>query len=137
MQLSNPQLSYFSPQMQKNNFESTESDQEKDSVCKDETPSDWEFSGVTFFRAMGFVIGLLSFMVGTAIFMLGFSLARPTLVQVASFLYSLALISLLGRIVIQRLKPENEIQAVWIAMVMMGAGGVFFVGLAFLAEMFL
>ncbi len=95
----------------------------------DETSSDWEFSGITFFRALGYVVGLLSFMVGTALFMLGFSLANETLVQVATFLYGLAVMSLVGRIVIQRYQPRNELQAVWVAMLMLGTGGIVYVGL--------
>ena len=98
----------------------------------DETPSDWEFNGVTLFRALGYVVGLLSFMVGTAIFMLGFSLANETLVRVASFLYSLAIVSLAGRLVIERLKPKNEIQAVWVGVAMLCGGGLVYGGLTVL-----
>ncbi len=115
--------------MQKNNFEMTDSGQETPSVGMEETSSDWEFSGITFFRALGYVVGLLSFMVGTALFMLGFSLLNETLVQVASFLYSLAIMSLLGRIVIQRYKPRNELQAIWVAMAMLGGGALIYAGL--------
>ena len=103
----------------------------------EETSSDWEFSGITFFRALGYVIGLLSFIVGTAIFMLGFSLTNSTLVEVASVLYSLSVMSLTGRIVIQRLKPRNEIQAVYVALAMMAVGGVIFAGLSLLIAIFI
>ena len=108
----------------------TDSGQETPQVGMDETSSDWEFSGITFFRALGYVVGLLSFMVGTALFLLGFSLANETLVQVATILYSLAVMSLVGRIVIQRYKPRNELQAVWVAMAMLGAGCMIYAGLA-------
>lgn len=137
MQLFNPQYSYFSPQMQKSNFQTTDSDPETRRVGMEETTSDWEFSGITFFRALGYVVGLLSFMVGTAIFMLGFSLGNVSLVQVACFLYSLAIISLAGRIVIQRLKPRNEIQACGVALTMIACGGTIYAGLSLLVTIFL
>lgn len=132
MQLNIPQYCYFSPQMQKNNLETPDSSEQTPSFGKDETPSDWEFSGVTLFRALGYVVGLLSFMVGTAIFMLGFSLANATLVKVASFLYSLAIVSLAGRWLIERLKPKNEIQALWVGAAMLCGGGLVFGGLTLL-----
>jgi hypothetical protein len=122
--------------MQKSNFQTTDSAPESRPVGMEETPSDWEFSGVTFFRALGYVVGLLSFMVGTAIFMLGFSLVNATLVQVACFLYSLAVISLAGRIVIQRLKPRNEIQACGVALAMITGGGIIYAGLSLLVTIF-
>lgn len=119
--------------MQKSNFQTTDSASETRPVGMEETSSDWEFSGITFFRALGYVVGLLSFMVGTAMFMLGFSIGNATLVQVACFLYSLAIISLAGRIVIQRLKPGNEIQACGVALAMIACGSVIYAGLSLLA----
>lgn len=136
MQLFNPQCPYFSPQMQKSNFQTTDSEPERRPVGMDETSSDWEFSGITFFRALGYVVGLLSFMVGTAIFMLGFSLSHSTLLQVACFLYSLAVISLAGRIVIQRFKPRNEIQACGVALVMITCGSMIYAGFSLLVTIF-
>jgi hypothetical protein len=118
--------------MQKNNLETPDSSTQTPGIGMDETPSDWEFNGVTLFRALGYVVGLLSFMVGTAIFMLGFSLANETLVRVASFLYSLAIVSLAGRLVIERLKPKNEIQAVWVGVAMLCGGGLVYGGLTVL-----
>jgi hypothetical protein len=118
--------------MQKNNLETPDSSAQTPGIGMDETPSDWEFNGVTLFRALGYVVGLLSFMVGTAIFMLGFSLANETLVRVASFLYSLAIVSLAGRLVIERLKPKNEIQAVWVGVAMLCGGGLVYGGLTVL-----
>ena len=132
MQRLNPQYCYFSLQMQKNNSQTTESVRLSSPAGKEETSSDWEFSGLTFFRAIGYVVGLLSFMVGTALFMLGFSLTNVTLVQVASVLYSLAVIALAGRIVINRLKPKNETQAAFLAVVMLCSGGIIYSGLMLL-----
>ena len=110
--------------MQKNNLESSDSADQKTTVGMNETSSVWEFSGVTLFRALGYVVGLLSFMVGTAIFMLGFALGSTVLVQVASVLYSLAIASLLGRVVIERVNPKNEMQAVLVALAMIVLAGL-------------
>jgi hypothetical protein len=118
--------------MQKNNLESSDSADQKSTVGMNETSSDWEFSGVTLFRALGYVVGLLSFMVGTAIFMLGFSLASTVLVQTASVLYSLAIASLLGRVVIERVNPKNEIQAAGVAVMMFVLAGSVYAALTFL-----
>ena len=118
--------------MQKNNLESSDSADQKSTVGMNETSSDWEFSGVTLFRALGYVVGLLSFMVGTAIFMLGFSLASTVLVQTASVLYSLAIASLLGRVVIERVNPKNEMQAAGVAVMMFVLAGSVYAALTFL-----
>lgn len=117
--------------MHKNNSESPDSLQSRPTVDGNETASDWEFSGVTLFRALGYVVGLLTFMVGTALFMLGFSLSSETLVHAASCLYSVAIVSLAGRILIDRLKPKNEIQAFWVglAMLCLGTAIYFLIGL--------
>jgi uncharacterized membrane protein YiaA len=122
--------------MQKSNFQTSDSDHQTRPVGMEETSSDWEFSGITFFRALGYVVGLLSFMVGTAIFMLGFSLGNATLVEVACFLYSFAMISFAGRIVIRRLKPKNEIQALGVALSMIASGGIIYAGLSLLVTIF-
>jgi len=132
MQLFNPQCSHFSPQMQKNNSQISDSSRETTPVCMEETSSDWEFSGLTIFRALGYVVGLLSFMVGTALFMLGFSLSNVTLIQVASVLYSLAVISLAGRIVIDRIRPQNETHAALLAVAMLCSAGIIYAGLMLL-----
>ena len=118
--------------MQKNNPENTDSPQSMTRVGTNETSSDWEFSGVTLFRALGYVVGLLTFMVGTAMFMLGFSLASETLVHVASCLYSVAVVSLAGRILIDRLKPKNELQALWVGLAMLCLGTVIYFLIGFL-----
>lgn len=84
---------------------------------------------MTIFRAMGYVVGLLSFMVGTAIFMLGFSLLNGSLTQAGSILYGIAVAALSGRILIDRLKPKNEKQAIWIGLSSMVVGGLIYSGL--------
>jgi len=118
--------------MQKNNPENTDSPQSIIRVGANETSSDWEFSGITLFRALGYVVGLLTFMVGTAMFMLGFSLSSETLVQVATCLYSVAVVSLAGRVLIDRLKPKNEIQALWVGLTMLCLGTVTYYLISFL-----
>jgi len=69
----------------------------------------------TLFRALGYVVGLPSFIVGTAIFMLGFALEGIELINVGCILYSLAFVSIGGRSVLLRLNPQNEMQAIKIA----------------------
>lgn len=117
--------------MKKNNLEPDDSSQEVSVVGMKETSSDWELSGITIFRALGYVVGLLSLIVGTALLMLGFTLANTTLIHVATGLYSLAVAALVGRIVIERFKPQNEIQAALVGLAMMGVGGLVY-GLIFL-----
>jgi hypothetical protein len=88
----------------------------------------WDIKGVTLFRALGYVVGLPSFMVGTALFMLGFSLTDNTLLNIACILYSLAFIAIVGRPVLLRLNPKNEKQALKIAALSL-LSGLFFYGL--------
>jgi hypothetical protein len=118
--------------MQKNNSERQDSKNQPTVVGVDETSSDWEFDGVTTFRAMGYVVGLLSFMVGTAIFMLGFSLKNGSLTQAGAILYGIAVAALSGRVLIDRLKPRNEKQAAWIGVSSLVVGGCIYSGLRLL-----
>jgi len=74
-------------------------------------PSDVDFDGVVLFLALGFIVGLPSFIVGTALFMLGFSTENPALVSVASLLYGIALAAIGGRVVLRKYPPSHEIQA--------------------------
>lgn len=75
----------------------------------------WDLAGITLFRTLGYVVGLPSFIVGTALFMLGFALTDTDTLQAACILYSLALIAIGGRPALLRLKPQNEIDALKIA----------------------
>jgi len=85
-----------------------------------------DLPGVTLFRALGYVVGLPSFIVGTAIFMLGFALNDTGLINVGCILYSVALVSIGGRPVILRLNPQNEIQAIKIATLSIICGSLFY-----------
>ncbi len=85
-----------------------------------ENPTDarsqtWDLAGVTLFRTLGYVVGLPSFIVGTALFMLGFALTDTNILHAACTLYSLALIAIGGRPALLRLKPHNEMAALKIA----------------------
>ena len=115
--------------MRKNISEPQDSKLQDPPVGVEETSSDWEFDGVTIFRAMGYIVGLLSFMVGTAIFMLGISLSVDTLTQAGSVLYGIAVAALSGRILIDRLKPANEIHAVLVGCASLCVGGLIYAGL--------
>ena len=87
-------------------------------------PQTWDISGVTLFRTLGYVVGLPSFMVGTALFMLGFALTHALVLNVACVLYSLAFVSIGGRPVLLRVNPQNEKQALKIAALSLLCGAI-------------
>ncbi len=118
--------------MCKNNLELQDSKLQTPPVGVEETSSDWEFDGITIFRAMGYIVGLLAFMVGTAIFMLGLSLSAGYLTQAGSVLYGLAVAALSGRILIDRLKPANEIHALLVGCGSLCVGGLIYAALRML-----
>lgn len=74
----------------------------------------WEIDGVQIFRAIGFGVGLTSFMVGTALFMIGFSVPSTPFLDAGCVLYSLALVSIGGRVALRKLNPSHEVQVLWI-----------------------
>ena len=74
-------------------------------------PSNLDFDGIVLFLAFGFIVGLPSFIVGTALFMLGFSTQNPVLVSAASLLYGIALAAIGGRVVLRKYPPSTESQA--------------------------
>ncbi len=83
------------------------------------TPSNVDFDGVALFLALGFIVGLPCFIVGTALFMLGFATENADLVSVASLLYGVALAALGGRVVLRKYPPQTERQAL-----LLGAGAL-------------
>lgn len=85
-----------------------------------------DFDGVMVFRALGYVVGLLSFMVGTAIAMLAYSLQNPSLGSTACVLYSLAIVSLAGRPVLRKMNPSTEWQALAIILGVLAVGSLLF-----------
>lgn len=85
-----------------------------------------DFDGVMVFRALGYVVGLLSFMVGTAIAMLAYSLQNPSLGSTACVLYSLAIVALAGRPVLRKLNPSTEWQALAIILGVLVVGSLLF-----------
>ena len=95
-----------------------------DKVKTDAKSQTWDLAGVTLFRALGYVVGLPSFIVGTALFMLGFALTDTDILHAACVLYSLAFIAIVGRPVLLRLNPQNEIQAFNIAVAAVVVGGI-------------
>lgn len=84
------------------------------------TPSNVDFDGVVLFLALGFLVGLPCFIVGTALFMLGFSTENADLVSIASLLYGIALSALGGRVILRKYPPQTERQAL-----LLGAGALF------------
>lgn len=103
--------------------------QSSDNSDKPPTNADsntWDLAGVMLFRALGYVVGLPSFIVGTAIFMLGFAVIDTDILNIACMLYSLALVSIGGRPVLLRLNPKNEIQALKVACLSILAGALFY-----------
>lgn len=73
--------------------------------------SNVDFDGTLLFLALGFIVGLPCFIVGTALFMLGFSTENSVLVSVASLLYGIALAAIGGRVVLRKYPPSRESQA--------------------------
>jgi hypothetical protein len=82
-------------------------------------PSNVDFDGIVLFLALGFIVGLPSFIVGTALFMLGFSTQNSVLVSAASLLYGIALAAIGGRVVLRKYPPSTEGQAL-----LVGAGAL-------------
>lgn len=78
-----------------------------------------DFDGIVLFLAFGFIVGLPCFIVGTALFMLGFSTENSVLVSVASLLYGVALAAIGGRVVLRKYPPSSESQAL-----LFGAGAL-------------
>lgn len=68
------------------------------------TPHDheWEVDGAAMYRAASFAVALPSFMIGTALFMLGFSLSNPTVLHIACILYSLSFAGFTSRFIVGR-----------------------------------
>jgi hypothetical protein len=75
------------------------------------TSSNVDFDGVALFLALGFIVGLPCFIVGTALFMLGFSTENADWVSVASLLYGVAFSALGGRVILRKYPPQTERQA--------------------------
>ncbi len=75
------------------------------------TSSNVDFDGIVLFLALGFIVGLPCFIVGTALFMLGFSTANADLVSLASLLYGVSLSALGGRVVLRKYPPKTERRA--------------------------
>lgn len=82
-------------------------------------PSNGDFDGIMLFLALGFIVGLPCFIVGTALFMLGFSTQNPVLVGAASLLYGIAFAAIGGRVVLRKYPPSTESQAL-----LVGAGAL-------------
>lgn len=77
-----------------------------DTHCASETPvpqdEHWEIDGAAMYRAASFAVALPSFMIGTALFMLGFSLSNHSVLHAACVLYSLAFAGFTSRIIVGR-----------------------------------
>lgn len=93
-------------------------------IDPEEAHTTWDLAGVTLFLTLGYIVGLPSFIVGTAVFMLGFALKDTDILNIACVLYSLAFVSIGGRPVLLRLNPQNEIQALKIAALSLVAGAL-------------
>ena len=93
----------------------------KASKSASKAASDLDFDGIVLFRALGYIVGLPCFIVGTALFMLGFSTTDGALVGVASLLYSVALTAIGGRKVLARFEPTTEWQALVVGASSLGA----------------
>ena len=65
---------------------------------------EWEIDGAAMYRAASFAVALPSFMIGTAMFMLGFSLSNATILHIACILYSVSFAGFTSRVIVGR-KP--------------------------------
>lgn len=75
-----------------------------------------EVGCVQISRALAFAVGLPAFIVGTAIFMLGFSLARPAILELAATLHGVAVLALLWWLLSRRFKVASPRQALFVLM---------------------
>lgn len=62
----------------------------------------WEIDGAAMYRAASFAVALPSFMIGTALFMLGFSMSNETVLYAACVLYSISFAGFTSRILVGR-----------------------------------
>ena len=62
----------------------------------------WEIDGAAMYRAASFAVALPAFMIGTALFMLGFSLSNATVLHIACILYSLSFAGFTSRFIVGR-----------------------------------
>lgn len=62
----------------------------------------WDIDGVAMYRAASFAVALPSFMIGTALFMLGFSMSNETVLYAACMLYSVSFAGFTSRILVGR-----------------------------------
>ena len=74
-----------------------------------------DFDGIAVFRALGYIVGLPCFIVGTALFMLGFSTQNAASVSAASVLYSVAIAAIAGRVALLKFNPVHEGQVFVVA----------------------
>ncbi len=82
----------------------------------------WDVGALTISRALGYVVGLPSFILGTATFMLGFALMRGSILNVACVLYSVSAAAIGWRVSAGRWRPAHGWAAARLAaLVGMGA----------------
>ncbi len=72
----------------------------------------WKVGALTISRAVGYIVGLPSFILGTATFMLGFALERASILHTACLLYSLALTGIGWRVAAGRYRPSSLASAI-------------------------
>jgi len=83
----------------------------------------WDVGALTISRALGYVVGLPSFILGTATFMLGFALMRGSILNVACVLYSVSTAAIGWRVSAGRWRPANGWAAARLA-VLVGMGAL-------------
>ncbi|QEI05006.1 hypothetical protein FXN63_03470 [Pigmentiphaga aceris] len=83
----------------------------------------WDVDALTISRALGYVVGLPSFILGTATFMLGFALMRGSILNVACVLYSVSAAAIGWRVSAGRWRPKTGWAALRLAM-LIGLGAL-------------
>lgn len=89
----------------------------------------WDVGALTISRALGYVVGLPSFILGTATFMLGFALDKGGILNVACVLYSLSSAAIGWRVSAGRWRPVDGWSALRMAMLVALAALLIYAGL--------
>jgi hypothetical protein len=83
----------------------------------------WDVGALTISRALGYVIGLPAFILGTATFMLGFALSTGSILNVACVLYGVSSAAIGWRVSAGRWQPANGWAALRLAL-LVGLGAL-------------
>ncbi|GAA4330221.1 hypothetical protein GCM10023144_17700 [Pigmentiphaga soli] len=92
----------------------------------DRSTDQWAVGPLTISRAVGYVVGLPSFILGTATFMLGFALARGAILNIACLLYATALTGIGWRVAAGRWRPARLAPALGLLVAVLAAAAALY-----------